>query len=133
MATAEEIYKRDLAFASDFVVSAAGDLETATGLENLKDALFRRLVTTPGSLIHRPNYGVGIKAFQNSINSVETQRQIAGRIQEQYERDPRVEKVLGVSIRNFSDAEPEKIEIVVRYKPVGYGELQTTFTPFGGV
>lgn len=130
MATAEETLKKDIAFRDDFVRSATGDLDTISGLANLKAALFRRLITSPGSLIHRPNYGVGIKDYQNSMSDLPNQQNLALRIKEQFELDPRVEKVVGVRI-NYTDAEPEKVVIVVRVKVVGYDELTASFKPFG--
>lgn len=130
MATIEEAYKKDLAYKSDFVLSSTGDFDTISGLENMKQALFNRLVTSPGSLIHRPNYGVGIKDFQNSPSTLSTQRQLALRIQEQFELDPRVEKVTGVQV-NFDTLTPEKSIIIVKVKLQGYDEEAMKFIPFG--
>lgn len=133
MATIEEFYKRDFAFKSDFVVTASGDLDTVTGLENLKDALYRRLITHPGSLVHRPNYGVGIKDYQNAPGSLAVQRRLALRIQEQFERDPRVEKVTGVSVNVPDSLKPDLFKVTVRVKPAGYDETQMQFIAFGDV
>jgi hypothetical protein len=130
MADINEFYKTDIAFKSDFVKTAAGDLDIISGVENVKEALFRRLITVKGSLIHRPDYGVGIKLFQGSMNSLPKQRQITNLIQEQFIRDSRVDEVLGVSI-NYSDKEPQKVTIHVRVKLVGYGEQNLSFLPFG--
>lgn len=130
MAKGDEAYLTDFAFTSDFVVTPAGDLATQTGLANYKDALFRRLITTPGSLIHRPNYGVGIKRFQNSINTIPTQQRLAGIIKEQLERDPRTRRVLGVTVVN-NNTRPELVQIIVRVEAIGIGETSLTFEPFG--
>lgn len=132
MATAEEIYKRDLAFQSDFVKTATGDLDTQTGVKNYKDALFRRLITTPGSLVHRPDYGVGIKSYRNEISSITTRQKIARIIKQQFENDPRTIEVSSVGIV-ADDLQPELTKIHVRVQAVGYGELQVEFSPFGGV
>ena len=131
MATAEEVYGRDIAFKTDFVPSATGDIETIAGLENVKDALFRRLVTTPGSLIHRPSYGVGIKAFQNRLSSIAAQRDLAQRIIANFARDTRVESVRNIQTL-IDSARPEMIQILVQIRLVGYGEQSMTFRPFEG-
>lgn len=131
MATAEEIYGRDIAFKGDFIASAAGDIETIAGVENVKDAILRRLVTQPGSLVHRPNYGVGVKDFQNRLNSISTQRELAQRISEQLPQDPRVEKVVGMRVES-EDMSPELVKIILRVQLVGYGEQTLAFTPFEG-
>lgn len=131
MASIEEVLGRDIAHKSDFLLTATGDLDTLSGLENVKQALYRRLLTSPGSLIHRPNYGVGIKDFQNAPAGLETQRQLALRIQEQFEQDPRIESVLGVRL-DVNDLFPEMTEVIVRVRVRGYDEeASLNFIPFG--
>jgi phage baseplate assembly protein W len=130
MATLLEVFKTDLVHKSDFLKSATGDIGKISGLENYKNALFHRLVTTPGSLIHRPLYGVGVKEFQNAPPTLANQRKLAGRINEQFMQDPRTEKVVSVAI-NFNATSPERMVITVRVKPKGYDEATLTFIPFG--
>lgn len=131
MADLDEIMKVDMAFNGDLVKKSDGDLEGITGLSNFKQALFQRLITTPGTLVHRPTYGVGLKDFQNAPNTLANQRKIAARIKEQFELDPRVEEVLGVRVE-VDDLTPWKLLIIVRVKPVGYDEVTAEFIPFGG-
>lgn len=129
MATILEIYRKDLACNGDFVKTASGDLDAIQGVENVRQALFGRLVASKGSLIHRPDYGVGIKDFQNSISSIQKQMQLSNRIVEQFSRDPRVEKVLEVSI-NYKDRTPERVELNIKVRLVGYGDTTLSFLPF---
>jgi phage baseplate assembly protein W len=129
MASILEFYKKDLAFKGDYVKTASGDLDTVQGIANVSQALYNRLITVKGTLIHRPDYGVGIKNFQNSISSLDTQRQLASSINEQFTRDPRVEKILGVSI-NYKDKTPEMVEISIKVRLVGYGDQSLSFLPF---
>jgi phage baseplate assembly protein W len=121
---------KDICHKSDLKRSSTGDLDVIDGLENVKNALFHRLITVPGSLIHRPEYGVGLKMYQNSISSLATQRQLALKIEEQFLRDPRVEEVTSVSV-SIDRANPQKVTIIVLVKIVGYGENEVQFTPFG--
>ena len=130
MASIDEFLKKDIAFKSDFVKSPTGDLDTIQGLDNLKEALMRCLLTTPGSIIHRPEYGVNIKAYQGALNSIENQRRLAITIKEQFEKDSRVEQVIGVSV-DYKDKTPEMVTINVRVRVVGYGETGFGFIPFG--
>jgi phage baseplate assembly protein W len=132
MATINEVMLTDIAHNEDYVLSVQGGWDRISGLANLKQALFHRLITSPGSLAHRPNYGVGIKDFQNSPSGLEAQRRLANRIKEQFEQDPRVESVTGVRV-DVDDLTPELTSIVVRVKPIGYDESQVTFIPFGEV
>lgn len=130
MANIDETLFTDLAHIGDLKVTPAGDLDVLTGLANVKNALYHRLITEPGTLVHRPNYGVGLGQYQNAPNSLATQRQLALRIQEQFTQDPRVESVTGVKVES-DDLSPFKITITVRVKIVGYGESELKLTPFG--
>lgn len=129
MATITEVMFTDLAHNGDFLITPTGDLDVISGLANLKQALFHRLITEPGSLIHRPLYGVGIKRFQNAPNSVSQQEKLALRIQENFARDPRVEEVTSIAIEPNPD--PHLVLITVKVKAVGYDEAVMEFIPFG--
>lgn len=130
MATIEEQYLTDIAHKKDFLVAADGDLQTITGVENAKQALIRRLMTQQGSLVHRPDYGVGIKDFQNAVNSIENQRRLALRIQEQFLRDFRVEEFIGMRVTQ-SQTVPSQVTIFFKVKLRGFGEVEVDFKPFG--
>lgn len=130
MATIEELMQTDLAFGEDYSVTPTGDIDTIKGLANVKQALFHRLTTEQGSLIHRPTYGVGLKQYQNAPNTLASKRSLALKIQEQFLQDDRIEEVTGISI-NSDDLSPSKVVIVVRVKVKGYDEDKMTFIPFG--
>lgn len=121
MALLDEFYLKDMAHNGDLLASPSGDLQTVTGVNNLRQALFRRLITVPGSLVHRPNYGVGIKNFTNAPNSFDNQRKIANRIKEQFELDFRVDEVTGVEINN-PPTFPERLTIRVKLRAAGVDE-----------
>ena len=119
----------DLRFEGDLQVTKTGDLDTISGFDNLRQRLYHRLITVPGSLAHRPEYGVGVKEFQNEVGSLDKQRNLAFRIQDQFEQDPGLEKVRSIAIRQ-QDSEPGEFKVIVRYKPVGRNELDEEFDPF---
>lgn len=130
MTTLDEFYQKDIAFDGDFLRTATGDIDTISGLKNLKQAIFHRIITVPGSLVFRPDYGVGLKSYLNSPLSIALQTELALRIQEQLRLDPRIEDVEGVSFRS-NPREPELTVLVVRVKPRGYDETSFEFLPFG--
>jgi len=133
MAKIDEILLTDLKHDRDLVKKdGSGDLASISGLENIRQALLRRLVTEPGSIVHRPDYGVGIKRFQNAPATMATKSALALKIDEQFARDFRVEKVLGVSFQS-DDYQPHRVTISVRVKLVGYGEAKMQFIPFDEV
>ena len=119
----------DVCLDGDMSATAGGDLATVAGLANFKLALFHRLITVPGTLVHRPTYGVGVGQYQNGLSSFSKQQELAGIIIDQFGQDPRVQKIGSVQILN-ADATPETTLIQVFVTPVGYTEQAITFTPF---
>ena len=131
MANITEILLTDIEHDKDFVrIAGEGDLQLISGLKNMKAALLRRLVTSPGALVHRPEYGVGIKDFQNAPNTLETRRSLALRIRDNFLRDSRVEEVSGVQVI-FDDNSPQIVTIIARVKIIGFSEQEFSFIPFG--
>lgn len=127
----EKVYLRDIRHTRDFIRTVGGDLEDIFGRDNMREWMRRTMITVPGDVKHRPNYGVGIKQFQNAVNRLSTQQEIALRIKENFERDDRIQEVGGVRI-DYNDLEPEKTVIVVNVTLVGFTEESIEFTPFDG-
>ena len=127
-----DAFQTDLAHNGDFVRTASGSLDRITGLANLKQALFHRLITVPGTLVHRPLYGVGVLNYQGNISSFVMQQKLAGLITEQFKQDVRVSKVLAIAFA-VDDYFPQQTLIKVSVKTVGYSDgTEMIFTPFGG-
>lgn len=103
MAGIEDSYLIDLKHDADFSAAPNGDLNLIKGIDNLKQALYHRLTTVPGALVHRPNYGVGVQRWQNDISSFDRQKALALRIKEQFEQDERLESVDSVRVLNIKD------------------------------
>jgi len=132
VATIDEVLKTDIALIGDMQKAPDGDYQTISGLNNIRQALFRRLLASQGSLVHRPDYGVGIKDFLNAPSSLSNQRALALRVQEQFEQDSRVEEVVGLRFDQDDDV-PEKFTIFVKVRVAGFGEPELSFQPFGGI
>jgi len=126
-----ETLKTDIAFTKgDLCRTPGGDLAKLEGLPNLKTALFHRLMTVPGTLVHKPTYGVGVTRFENACSSFSVQQKLAALIVEQFELDPRVQSVNSVSMTSEDDT-PEMTIITVNVTPIGYADaVRMTFTPF---
>jgi len=132
MSAIDDQFLIDLEFTGGLKAAPNGDIQLIKGQNNLKQALFNCLVTPPGSLAHRPTYGVGAQKWQNDIGSVSKQQSLAVEIKRQFEKDIRVEKVVSISII----ADQERLGLfLVRYKvlAVGIGELEDTVNPFGDI
>jgi len=122
----------DIKHESDFVNNGMGDLVTISGLDNVKAAIFRRLMTVPGSVAYRPTYGVGIPHFQNAPMTLEVQRSLALKISEQLPLDNRIESVGSVEFQ-LSEVTAGLVTLIISVKIRGYGDVEFTFTPFGEV
>lgn len=126
-----DAFKTDIAHRGDYLRSPSGDLDRISGLANLKQALFHRLMTVPGTLVHRPTYGVGLPLYQNNLSSFVAQQKLASLIEEQFLRDPRVSKLSSVGFI-ADDLNPQLTVVRISIKPVGYSDgVEMVFTPFG--
>lgn len=128
MSQINDNFLQDLEFKSDFKAAPNGDFSIIKGIENLKQALYHRLITVQGSLVHRPEYGVGVQTFQNDVGSLARQRQLALIIKQQFEQDARVSEVKTIKFNKDANG-VFFIQYVV--EAVGIGELTDTVEPFG--
>lgn len=131
MATIQDFYLRDIKHREDFFRTANGDLELEDGLDNIKNQLLRRLITVPGSIIHRPDYGVGIHQYQNVTLTLSVKERIALSIRNNFEEDDRVVTVTSVSFERDDD-KPETFKVTAKVELVGFGEQEIEFKPFEG-
>lgn len=125
----DDFYKIDLLHDGDFVAAPNGDFALAKGLVNLKQALFHRLITVPGALVHRPLYGVGIQLWQNDIGSISRQRELATTIKEQFEQDERVDELKSIQVTQIK--ENGTFEVIYKVEVSGGQLLEEQVNPFG--
>jgi phage baseplate assembly protein W len=119
----------DIRHDGEFRKSNTGDLLRIKGLANLRQRLFNRLITVKGTLVHRPEYGVGIKEYQGRVGSLAVQRNLATIINEEFLKDPAVEEVTSVRIEQ-GETETGEFRIFVSYRPIGYNTIESQFDPF---
>lgn len=129
MSQIDKFYKIDLLHNGDFNAAPNGDFAIVKGVENLKQALFHRLITVPESIVHRPNYGVGVKLWQNDIASFSRQTELASRIKEQFELEERVDELVSVRIKNIQ--ENGTFELSYKVSVSGGSLIEETVNPFG--
>lgn len=114
-------YKKDFKHNGDFGATGSGDYVMVEGIENVKQRLTHRLITSQGSIVHRPNFGVGIKKYQGAVPSLQTQTEIALKIRSQFLQDPNVTAVEQISVRSDGNIFYISAKVTVE----GYGA--TTF------
>lgn len=80
-------------------VTATGDLLLVDGRANARAALRRRLVVSPGTLIHQPDYGVGLLDALELPNTSALRTQLSTGARRNLLADDRVaEATVGVSL-----------------------------------
>lgn len=132
MSRIDDFYKIDLYHLEDFKAAPNGDFQTVKGINNLKQALFHRLITEKGSIVHRPNYGVGIKRYQGAIYSLSNQKSAASDIKQQFELEERIDELVSVKFEKFEDIEGA---FILTYKVrTSAGQLiEESVNPFGDI
>lgn len=104
---------------ANYVVTAAGDWLSVSGIPALEQSLLRRTITNPGEWKTKPTYGVGARLYVKAKDTPATRAELAGRIRSQYLQDKRVESVDEIAIEKFSDGIGPGLRINVRYTPRG--------------
>jgi len=99
MSKIQDSYKRDFLHNEDYQPTSSGDYVTISGIENVKQRLYHRLITQKGEIVHRPDFGVGIYKYKNAVPTLSTQTEIALDIKKQFMDDIDIEDVEKVSIR----------------------------------
>ncbi len=98
---------------ADYVVTAAGDVALATGIEALRQSLLRRLLTNPGEWQTNPGFGVGAPQFVKKPNTPAVRAELEGRIRAQFARDDRVEAITQITIEDLTDGPGLHITVFV--------------------
>jgi len=75
-------YGVDFVYNGDFVVTAGGDLLLTTGLDGLRGALIRALITGPGEVHWDAAFGVGVPDFLNAAASAVNMAALKSRIRD---------------------------------------------------
>lgn len=127
----EEVLLTDLAYAEDLQAAPNGDFDVVSGMSNVSAALFRRIMTIPGTLAHAPTYGAGLLSYQGAPMTLAQKQQIAQKIAEQVVLDPRVESFTSVGFSSPKD-NPQMLILTLKVKIIGQGEQEMTYIPFDG-
>lgn len=85
---------RDLALPltadDELEVTATGDILSVAGRANLRRAVRRRVLTAPGTLLHRPDYGAGLVEHLELSSSPARRSGMANAIRRNLLRDARL-------------------------------------------
>lgn len=100
-------------YQGDLIATGAGDFMLTEGVEGIRQVIARSLITSPGELFWRPNYGIGVEEFLNAPMSAATVSEIKSRIRHSLEDQDDVEEILAVDVSMYDDGRIE-IDLTVR-------------------
>lgn len=86
----------DLLYADDLVVGQNGDYVELEGIDALRQAIFNRLITRPGTYVFVPEYGVGIESYLKRKQTPAIINELREAIRSNLLRDSRIDSVLQV-------------------------------------
>lgn len=89
----KDVFGFDMFFQDDFEITAGGDYKLIGGEENVKAAIYRRLLTRPGEYRFRPDYGVGIQDFVKKSPTTTLLDQLRQRIVDNLSLDTRLAQI----------------------------------------
>ena len=117
-------------FDGELPVGSKGDFMLIGGLDNLRQAIYRRLITRPGEYKFVPSYGVGVPSYLKQRRTQTNLKQLEARIRENLLRERRIEQVVDVSIENITDGIKVNIAVkaagrFLRFRPFEFSEEQS--------
>lgn len=123
------LFGTDIYFRNDYEITSAGDFLLVNGLTNLREAIYRRLITRPGEYKFVPEYGIGINSYIKRRADVETLDQLRTALTEQLLRERRIDAVEHVAIERIEDG--IKVGLIIRaagralqFRPFTFAENQ---------
>jgi phage baseplate assembly protein W len=96
----QQFFGTDIRFRNDYFVDRTGDYMLDAGIEALRQAIYRRLLTRPGEYKHVPEYGVGVQSYLKSRATRDNLERLKTAIKTQLLRDPRVEAIEDIAIES---------------------------------
>lgn len=121
-----DLFGYDIFFRGDSVVTAGGDYGRIGGRDNLRAAIYRRLITRPGEFRFRPDYGVGVQTYVKKALTTATSDSLRARIIDQLSQDRRIDSVdVAIELVSVNGLPVLKVHIKVQA-----GGEPRTFEPF---
>lgn len=117
--TAIDLFGVDIRFDDDVLVTASGDYATVEGYAALKQAIYIRLITTPGEYATQPDFGCGVARWVKKRMSKSDKDSLRQTIIEQLSKEERIQKVEEVTVESLTSNNTTGIKITVRVTALG--------------
>lgn len=122
-----DLFGYDILFKNgDLPLTSGGDYVRVGGIDNLRAAIYRRLITPPGSFRFRPSYGVGVGQYVKKIRNQATLDSLRIKIIDQLSQDKRIQAV-DATLDTTTVNGKEVLRVIVK---VTAGGQDKTFEPF---
>jgi phage baseplate assembly protein W len=108
----QQFFGTDIRFRNDYFLDRTGDYMLDVGIEALRQAIYRRLITRPGEYKHVPDYGVGVQSYLKGRATRDNIERLKTAIKTQLLRDQRVEAIEDIAVE--SDEYTTKIGLKIR-------------------
>lgn len=108
------------------------DLATVSSVDNLSQALLLRFLTPQGSLepLGHPEYGSRLSTLIGELNSETNRNRAKLYVLEALAQEPRIGKVLSVSVTTNRRAAPDRIDIAVTAEVAESKQVLNLVFPF---
>lgn len=118
-----EFFGTDIYFENDFSLTASGDYLLLYGIEALRAAVYRRLLTRPGEYKFEPEYGVGVQTWVKKRMTPDNIEDLKQKIKANLLQDQRIDSVSVVEIDKTHET------LVLRISVLANGR-ELRFIPF---
>ena len=122
----KDLFGYDILFRDGDLVKANGDYVRVGGVDNLRAAIYRRLITKPGEFRFRPTYGVGVASYVKKAQTQANLDALRTRIIDNLLQDKRINEV-DVTIQSITLNGEYVLQVYVRVTALGN---KLTFQPF---
>lgn len=115
-----DVFGRDLLWKdNNLQVTASGDYALVEGLDAIRQAVWLRLITSPGEYAVRPDYGIGVPQFVKKRITPAVLDELRQRCIDQLVKDDRIERVVDVLTERYDIGDQTGIRVIVKIEAVG--------------
>jgi phage baseplate assembly protein W len=120
----QSLFGTDIKFEGDYEINSAGDYILVYGLDALRAAIYRRLITRPGEYTFVPEYGVGLQTYVKQKMTTSVIDELKGKIRANLLRDPRILEIKEIAVEKGNDTIKLGLKIVALGRALYYLPFQ---------
>lgn len=125
-AEVRRLFGTDIFFDNDYRITDKGDFQLLSGVANLRQSIYHRLITKPGEYKFVPDYGVGITTYVKRKRTNSNLDRMKNAIRDNLLRDPRISAIPKISVEYINDGVKVGIAIDVAGKTLLFRPYEFT-------